>query len=107
MNVSRSRVALCANMGKLWAVGGNNDDREESQLLNESLNLIKMLNNKQDMMVPTIYLQLKLGIQCLIHGKWQRICSFMVVVLESALYQFRRSTHSLTYSLSNGTWGEL
>lgn len=28
MNVSRSRVALCANMGKLWAVGGNNNDQE-------------------------------------------------------------------------------
>lgn len=23
MNVKRSRVALCANMGKLWAIGGN------------------------------------------------------------------------------------
>lgn len=22
MNVKRSRVALCANMGKLWAIGG-------------------------------------------------------------------------------------
>lgn len=22
MNVNRSRVALCANMGKLWAIGG-------------------------------------------------------------------------------------
>lgn len=93
MNVKRSRVALCANMGKLWAIGGYDG---ESNLSTVSIKM-KLFSIQFPSMIVVFEMRLfvcvfrsKCTIRKRIHGHLLLQCVRMAVALVLVLFRFHK-----------------
>lgn len=89
MNVNRSRVALCANMGKLWAIGGYDGESNLSTVCSTFRNLLRNVHISVFIVWGiVVFFRLKYMIQKLMNGPLLQQCVLMAVESVLELFQF-------------------